>query len=127
MEGGRAGGFPFLKLEKPAFHAACHHQSQEAETRTESLWALYSDARDLKRLLVMYPNRPSYISSQAGLSYKKKKSVGTGLGIEGEVNQINAAVGDFSGAPSSVAVTLYLHPGRLCSLPGVQPLRFHPI
>ena len=42
------------------------------------------------------PSNPSYISSQADLFYKEKKSVGKGFEIQGKFNQIKAAVQEFS-------------------------------
>ena len=51
--------------KKVSSPAACHYQNQWTETRIESLWALYSDTKDLRRQCVMYLKNHLNISSKA--------------------------------------------------------------
>ena len=42
-------GINGTEMGKVSIHVACHYQNQWVETRIESLWALYSDAGDLRK------------------------------------------------------------------------------
>ena len=51
---------------------ACHYQTQQAMTATESLWALYSDGRRSEKMVGSYPNRPSYLFSPGQTYYSRE-------------------------------------------------------
>ena len=74
-----------LKPEKPAFVLPVTYQTQQAETGIGSLWVLYSDGQQCKKMVGLYPNRPSYIPFQTAPFHKEKKSVGKRFGIQGKI------------------------------------------
>ncbi|XP_071078416.1 recQ-mediated genome instability protein 2 isoform X1 [Desmodus rotundus] len=61
------------EARKVSVPAACHYQNQQVETRIEYLWALYSDADDLRRQWVMHPKNHLHISSHASLFIRRRK------------------------------------------------------